>query len=299
MRVLMITGDRRFGPGNPRYDVQKSAVEVLDVVYWGRSALIKPFFVKGTYDVVTAQDPLFRGLVAWVVSKRLGAKLNVQVHVDIASLSFFRHILAQIVLRHADSVRVVSEKIKKQVQSVGVKGGVSILPVFADIEKYKAITKKEHTGKNILWVGRFEEEKNPIYAVAVLKEVRALFPDAHLVLLGEGSERDALTESSEGLSVEMPGWQDPVSFLERADVVISTSAYESWGASMIEALAAGVPVVSLDVGIAREAGAIVVENKEKLADAVIEVLKNNTKGELRLQLLPAEAWAVQWRQSLI
>ena len=72
MRVLVITGDRRFGPGNPRYDLQRQAVEELTVVYWGRGALL-PKLPAGPFDVVTAQDPFWRGFVGWYAAKRLRA----------------------------------------------------------------------------------------------------------------------------------------------------------------------------------------------------------------------------------
>ena len=67
---------------------------------------------------------------------------------------------------------------------------------------------------------------------------------------------------------------------------------------MIEALAAGVPVVSPDVGIAKEAGAIVVE-REKLAKAVVGVLTSNVKGELKIPMLSKEEWARKWKESLM
>ena len=56
----MITGDPRFGPGNERYELQKRAVEELSVIYWGKGALW-PRIPKGHFDVVTAQDPFWRG----------------------------------------------------------------------------------------------------------------------------------------------------------------------------------------------------------------------------------------------
>lgn len=67
----------------------------------------------------------------------------------------------------------------------------------------------------------------------------------------------------------------PAVFLETADVVLCTSLYESWGASIVEALAAGVPVVAPDVGVAKEAGATVVP-RAQLAEAVVRVLEEGS-----------------------
>lgn len=302
MKVLMITADRGLlkegSNAWERLQLQRNAVTQLDVVYFGRGALLNVLSIRGTYDVVTAQDPLWRGLVAWCVAKKVHAKFNVQVHMDLSTLSLIRHILAQIILRYADSVRVVSEKIKVQVEKMEVKAKISVLPVFVDVQRFHSVARREHAGKNILWMGRFEGEKNPLQAIAVLKEVLKTVPDARLVMLGAGDMKEQIAENGVGLPVDLPGWQDPIEYLEVADVVVCTSKYESWGASIVEALASGVPVVAPDVGIANEAGAIVV-SREKLAEAVIEVLKSGERGVLKLSLLPAEAWAVQWRQTLV
>jgi glycosyltransferase involved in cell wall biosynthesis len=95
----------------------------------------------------------------------------------------------------------------------------------------------------------------------------------------------------------MPWQHEMRPYLESADVVLSTSPAESFGASIIEALAAGVPVVSYDVGVAREAGAIIAE-KNTIVQKVIEVLTHPRKGELQMTLLTKEAWAKAWSETL-
>jgi glycosyltransferase involved in cell wall biosynthesis len=80
-------------------------------------------------------------------------------------------------------------------------------------------------------------------------------------------------------------------------VVLSTSQFEGYGAGIVEALAAGVPVVAPDVGIAREAGAIVVP-REELAGAVMKVLEHGMKGELRIKPPDKEEWTRRWKETL-
>jgi len=291
MRVLIITGDKRFGPGHERYELQKTATEELDVVYWGRGAL-RPRIPKGQWDVVTAQDPFWRGHVAWHIARRLKARLNIQVHTDLSAQPFVRRVFARINLRRADSVRVVSEKIKQHILKWGVRAPIVVLPVFIDIERFKHIERRPEAGL-VLWMGRFEQEKDPLLALRVLKDI----PDARLVMLGAGSLGRTLEERAKGLKVEFPGWQDPASYLVRASVVLSTSRHESFGASIVEALAAGVPVVAPDVGVAKEAGARVVPRRE-LSKAVSEALHSGVRGELKLTILNKEEWVRAWVKSL-
>jgi glycosyltransferase involved in cell wall biosynthesis len=295
MRVLIITGDKRFVPGNPRYELQKSAVERLEVLYWGRGQIV-PRVPGGSFDVVTAQDPFFRGHLGGHIAWLKGAKLNIQVHADLDAQPVLRRMFARVQLRHADSIRVVSKKIQQQVEQIGVRAPITVLPVFVDISRFQPIKPQPHAQKTILWVGRFEDEKDPLRAIEVFKRVHPSI-DAKLVMLGKGSLETTLKAAAAGLPVEFPGWQDPAAFLPQADVVLCTSKYESWGASIVEALAAGVPVVAPDVGIAAEAGAIVVA-KDKLPDALVEVLHSGAHGQFRLAMPGPEEWARAWVASL-
>lgn len=293
MRVLVITGDKNFKPGHPRYELQRGAVEELGVVYWGRGSL-NPTIPQGPFDVVTAQDPLWRGHFAWHVSRRLKTRLNLQVHTDLKALSSPMRLWAGFNLRRADSVRVVSEKIKQQVIALGIRAPVFVLPVYIDVEKFHAVTPVSHSQKTIVWIGRFEAEKNPLLALKIIR----MIPEAKLIMLGKGSMEGVLRKRAQEVPVEFPGWQDPAPFLAQADVVLSTSNFESYGASIVEALAAGVPVVAPDVGVAKEAGAVVVP-REKLAAAVIEVLKTGVRGKLLIEAPSAKEWQNRWRKTLL
>lgn len=301
----MISGDKNaLSEGSEAYTrlgLQRASVEKLDVFVWPQIHLwheISETAHENSYDVITAQDPFWRGLLAWRIARRTGAKLNLQVHADISKQSFTKRTISKFLLRRADSIRVVSDAIRKQVEMLGVKGKISVLPIYVDIESFRKIAPKTHDHKVILWIGRFEEEKDPANAIYVLKEVLKNGIDARLIMLGSGSLDKSLKQLSEKLPVEFPGWTDPKPYLQIADVVLCTSRQESWGASIIQALAAGVPVVAPDIGIAREAGAIVA-GRENLAEAVCSVLRSGTQGKLLMSLPNKEAWAKLWRETLV
>ena len=304
MKVLMISGDRNIlkerSNARMRFELQKSHVEQLDVFVWPQRHSwrdITEAAQENHYDVITAQDPFWRGLLAWMLARRTRAKLNIQVHTDLQAQPFIRHILAQIVLRHADSVRVVSRKIQQQVEKIGVSTPIHVLPIFVDLERFRTLVRRPHERKTILWLGRFEAEKSPQTAIAVFRQVRGGGTDAELIMLGAGSLEQELQQQAQGLPVTFPGWQDPTTYLEVADVVLSTSTDEGYGASIVEALAAGIPVVAPDVGIAREAGAVVVE-REKFGAAIVRVFHSGERGVLKLSLPNAEEWAKQWLETL-
>lgn len=309
MKVLMISGDKNLlNPeceAGKRLALQRAQVERLDVFgYKGRTPAFRGFFEVMSassnilYDVVTVQEPFWRGLLAWFATRTSGAKLNIQVHTDLSAQPFFRRLLATFLLQRADSIRVVSEKIRGQVQSMGVTVPIHVLPIYIDLQRFKNILPKPHAQKTILWIGRFEAEKDPQEAIQALQTVREQGIDARMVMLGTGSLEPVLRASARGLPVEFPGWEDPAEYFPGADVVLCTSRHESYGASIVEALAAGVLVVAPDVGVAREAGATVVA-REHLSAAVCDVLTSGRRGELLLSMPGREEWAKQWRGTLV
>lgn len=299
MRVLMITGDKNLLiPGTEAYSrlaLQKSVVPELEVVYWGHGS-VWPVVPQGHFDVVTVQDPFWRGLFGWYVARKKRARFNVQIHVDLRSQNYFRYLFARAILRRADSVRVVSERIQEQVKKY-TRAPILKLPVFIDEARFHNLQPQPHAQKTILWIGRFETEKDPLSMLRIYQDVRREGVDVCLIMLGSGSLERKLREMAKDFEVVFPGWQDTALFYPQADVVVSTSCYESWGASIVEALSAGVPVVSLDVGVAREAGAFIAE-ENRLTEKIIEILTSGVRGELKLVLPTAKEWAQKWKESL-
>lgn len=103
------------------------------------------------------------------------------------------------------------------------------------------------TGNDILWIGRLEPQKDPLLALDVV----AALPDMHLTMLGEGAllARVERTIKAKGLAdrVTLRGHVQAVApFLAVADALLITSRYEGGPAVAVEALAAGLPVVSTD-----------------------------------------------------
>jgi glycosyltransferase involved in cell wall biosynthesis len=102
-------------------------------------------------------------------------------------------------------------------------------------------------GRRILWIGRLEPQKDPLLAVKIASQIKR----AHLTMLGDGSLRAKAEKAirARGLEnrVDLDGHVTAIEpFLAEADVLLITSRYEGGPAVAVEALAAGVPVVSTD-----------------------------------------------------
>ena len=227
-------------------------------------------------DVVSAQDPFETGLAGWLLARHFGVPLHVQIHTDLFSPSYarlsivhrLRVLVARFVLRRAARIRTVSDRIKQSlIHELHIPAErVSVLPIYVDIESLRnaptdsalAVTFAAYRTK-LLVVSRLEPEKHVALALRALRESAP--PSTCLIIVGSGSEQKSLMRLAETLgiaeSVFFEGAVEAAPYYRIAELVLVTSRFEGYGLVIIEALASGVPVLSTDVGIAHEAGAII------------------------------------------
>lgn len=102
----------------------------------------------------------------------------------------------------------------------------------------------------ILAIGRLEAQKDFGLALRSFAELSPL-TRTRLVILGEGPDRLKLLKLARQLGiadrVQLPGYVDNVrEWLDRADLFLMTSHFEGFPAVLVEARAAGLPIVSTD-----------------------------------------------------
>lgn len=108
------------------------------------------------------------------------------------------------------------------------------------------------TGQHMLLaVGRLSEEKGFHHLIATFQRLSNGFPAWQLVILGEGTHRNALQTQidSHGLTrrISLPGRAGNVGqWYEAADLYVMSSHFEGFPNTLVEAMAHGLPVVSFD-----------------------------------------------------
>jgi glycosyltransferase involved in cell wall biosynthesis len=265
----------------------------------GKKIVFNRRFVRGR-SVVTAQDPFECGWAALSVKNKWRLPLEVQLHTDPFSpyfsgfLNNLRKGMAGRVLRRADTVRAVSQAVGGMMAG-RTPAPVTVLPIYVDKSIQEApISFDLHArfgwGFVLLAVARLAPEKNLGLALEALALVRKKYPDTGLVIVGSGPEENELKNYARklGLSgfVEFPGWQNELgSFYKTANIFIQTSRFEGYGLALVEAGLCGLPVLTTEVGVARE----FTDGKELyflpqgepeiIAQKIIELIENNSKRE--------------------
>lgn len=102
----------------------------------------------------------------------------------------------------------------------------------------------------LLGIMKWNEREDPMTLVRAFKELRKTFPKLNLILAGDGPMRAQIHDQLEGVEgVYLPGYL-PYSKLPEmyaiADLFIHPAPGESWGVSVNEALASGLPVITSD-----------------------------------------------------
>jgi glycosyltransferase involved in cell wall biosynthesis len=130
----------------------------------------------------------------------------------------------------------------------------------------------------------FDHVKDPGLWIETAKEIASVRPDVRFLLAGTGPQEEWIKQQIEAAGVArrtmMPGPALDIGLSYAAlDVFLMTSRAEGLGNTLIEAQAAGRPVVSLNVGGAMEAilegrTGLIVQNRSArcLASAVCSVL---------------------------
>ena len=192
--------------------------------------------------------------------------------------------------RYCDAVVCVSEREREIGERAGVRARFVVVPNGVDLGVFPEATEQDRRdararlglpeGGLVVCVGRLSQQKGQDLLLEAWPAVAARVPDARLVLVGDGPERQKLL-AREVQGVMLAGVRDDVpDWLAAADVVALPSRWEGMALTILEAMSRGRSVVATDVAGSREAltdgGGVVVpvEDVAALEAALVTRLLN-------------------------
>ena len=215
--------------------------------------------------------------------------------------------------RRFDAVFALSENGgATKLKSLGI-GEVDVVPLGVEIGDFEPSRRDPRLREKLgladhqpllIYVGRLDGEKKPDVVVDAFRKLpRAL--GAKLVLLGEGPLRPEIEELGDDRIV-MPGYvtsrAELARWLASADIYVSGMADETFGVSIVEAQASGLPVVGVAAGamidrVTDEVGQLgPVGDSRAMARNILDIW--NSDREALASRARAEALRFSWDHSM-
>jgi glycosyltransferase involved in cell wall biosynthesis len=164
-------------------------------------------------------------------------------------------------MRHASAYQATSLRIASLLADRGFRGDkVLHIPNAVNMARFAAVARDHELRRQLcgerarvgVFVGRLESEKGIELMIQGWARVFAERSDAALMLVGDGSLREALQRSVQSLGIaSQVVFVGPATQVERylalADFGVLTSQYEGLSNALLEYMAAGLPVVGSEV----------------------------------------------------
>lgn len=254
----------------------------LPLLRYAEMFLLTPFLalwliMRHGVDVLVAQSPYEGFAAAW--AKKLAGWLGqcvalvVESHGDFEASLFlqrriilprlYRFLMRQVAgfsLKHADVLRVISQSMKEQLERRSPGKPIVQFPTWTDIDVFlqAGLSSENHSLQDILYAGVLIPLKGVHHLINAFTSIAKDFPQARLVVVG--SEENGSYAADLKDQVARYGLGGRVQFLEEipqanlakrmrsACVFVLPSTSEGLGRVVVEAMAAGTPVIGSDVG---------------------------------------------------
>lgn len=236
------------------YELALSSKMVDTVLNEGIELLHVHYAIPHAYSAITAREMLKeKGINIPVITTLHGTDITL-----VGRNPSYKHAVTYSI-NHSDAVTCVSHDLKKEtLKSFVIEKKIKVIPNFIDLRFYKAAKKEKELNlgreeqKIITHISNFRPVKNINHVIDIFYRIHKEIP-AKLIMIGDGPEREKAEQQAKELGI----LQD-VTFLGKtyeiervlwiSDLFLLPSNTESFGLAALEAMAAGVPVISTNTG---------------------------------------------------
>jgi len=251
------------------------------------SSFFKTKFMKN-YDIVHAQHPI--GALAM---RNVSGKKILTIHGIFSeqigmlhgkSSSNFSNKYEKNAFEWADAVTAGSKESYEYYRKLGPK--VSFIPNGIDIDSLPSGIDTRYE-KQIIFAGRLSKEKG---ILTILEVAKNLPEDIHLLIIGDGPEKEIVLESvKNNKNIHFLGYQPKektIPLIRGSKLLVQPSLAEGISATLLEAMACKTPVIATNIGgnlelFENDKTGILInpQNPEGLLKEIMSLLNNPTKLE--------------------
>ena len=270
---------------------------VGEAVYFGVH-LIRPL-AQEKFDIIDCQQfPYFSCITAKVVAVIKKTSLVITWHevwgdywyTYLGNTGFFGKCIEQLVSHLTPHVVAVSGTTAQNLAGSENRRTVRIIPNGIDLPRINA-TPPSNEPSDIIFVGRLIKEKHVDVLIQAFGIIAAEQPKYTLLVIGDGPERDTIRDCIHTLALEnqvrMIGFREEhdeiIARMKSSKICVLPSTREGFGITALEALACGLPVVTVDHPanairelITKDIGFLCSLSAEDLADTIRLALQHHT-----------------------
>ena len=260
-------------------------------------------------DIIHAQTPFSMGLLALYLAKKRQVPLVCTHHtffdgyvhyipLNQKLLKKFSVFVSRTYCNHCTLVLTPSQPMRNLLIEYGVTEKIVVLPTGIDLESFANNKLNNNTRqrygiskstKLLLYTGRIGKEKNLDFLLKSFRIIANRVSDVHLMLVGDGPLKHELIGLAKELGIApqltFTGYlprAEVINCCASADLFVFSSMTETQGLVLLEAMAAGTPVVAVDaLGVSTsvkngEGGYLCEPSVEMFANKVYKLLSNDS-----------------------
>ena len=238
----------------------KGRRSIPEAIYFARKVLFP--LLKEDFDVIDSQEfpyfPCFSAKIRSLINK---SKLVITWH-EVWGDYWFEYLgkkgifgwsVEKLTTKLTEGNVAVSERTKEDLERIGVKGDVQVIPNgidFGEIEKIRASEEES----DIIFAGRLIKEKNVDVLIKAAKLVKKEISDVKCMIIGDGPEKGELEKLATDLEMDnnikftgfLENHGDVISCMKSSKVFVLPSTREGFGIVALEANACGLSVVTVN-----------------------------------------------------